>query len=223
MQFAGFLQGFADILNVTDIQFGDPDPPDFILTVDAGRRIGIELKRLRFTTNTKQKNAVTKFRQKCQTVPREPGMYSWPVTTYRSILGHLFDQIEAAMALPEKIHSVHSLDEIWLLFCLVDGNPAGATVESACLKAQGRKADLRDWHMRLLHDAVKLAKRAIQYDVVALASGMTAISLRNATGAPLPNVTDEMLRAGALVPDSVLDTRVLAWTHPSHVGKLMWD
>lgn len=220
LQVAGFVQAFADKLGIKDIAFCKPDPPDFLITLDDGMRIGIEVKRLRFSLRPFSAD-ISAFKAACMRRKESAPFYNWPSTTYGAILSHLRAQLEKAAEAASTARNNHSVDQLWLFFCAPPGNPVAWILEALSCYNASNPASVNDGFCRFIYEAKIICEGTFGFDAVLLNGGLFTFAARNGSGYPHLSIPDPILARGRTVDAAFLDHRIQVNSSLSH--SLEWS
>lgn len=222
MQISGFLSTYWDILHIADIQFVDNDPPDVIIKLQTGLRIGIELKRLEFS-DPSDKHDIVKYKNACLKSSKPIQRFKWKPTTYATILNNYKRQLKATQerTIYERSKKNHDLEIVWLMFAVIVGNPAGMFVEYASAAHKTNETLPFPSYNRFAYEIINISEQVKEFDAILLCSGLHVLATKNTTSLTLPALNPAILESGKNDTKGLEDKwRIRSGV--SHSGYLYW-
>jgi hypothetical protein len=202
-----FFIRLQDFVEVHDVTYGEPDPPDFVLFT-IGKKVGVELttlnRRVFLAGGDRRQEA---FRQ-WENTPKESSqpthIFPWEEYTLRDVFETLRKQL--AKKARETAAADKRFDENWLVFQIGDGGPCGAFIEANFHPAEKLKKVVRDYASKFLYETALICGEPHHFGQIIFTSGAYFVSFpAPSSGFRLRVANPALVGHGATISNAVLD------------------
>ena len=202
-----FMDKLQDFVQVEDVSYQIPDPPDFVIKA-AGKKIGMELTK----SNPKQFGnggfkkigEFKKWQQEAKRNPLPRHEFEWGEFTLKESLAAFQEEVERKSK-RAKIYS-SCFDESWLVLQAEGGSSLGGLAEGAYASNRGHKETVLDYAGKNLYEMCRICKTASPFNLVLLFCGPNILALPvlgSAFKLPIPD--NDLLQRGEKASEDFLN------------------